>query len=94
MTALLAHQVLRRRSAARLSGWVAAFYPPGVLICGWSYAEQFALLCLLGAASLCRWPFAGGPQSLVVLGGMVRVGLLARDGDVSCAPRPSAFCFS
>jgi hypothetical protein len=46
--AALAHQVLRRRSAARLSGWIAAFYPPAIMLSGFSYTMnvvEFAILC-------------------------------------------------
>jgi len=52
MAAVLAHQVLRRRSAARLTGWIAAFYPPTVMLSAWSYAENVALFALLGAACI------------------------------------------
>ena len=74
--AILAHQVLRRRSAARLSGWVAAFYPPAIMLSGMSYTmnvTMFGLLCgtcfaILGwrvmekhaAGSLAAWFASGG----------------------------------
>jgi hypothetical protein len=48
MAAVLAHQVLRRRSAARMTGWIAAFYPPAVMISGWCYSENVTVLGLLG----------------------------------------------
>ena len=63
--AVLADLVLRRRSAARKAGWIAAFYPPAVMISGWCFSENvtmFALLCcvcfaLLGLRTLdeSRW---------------------------------------
>ncbi len=49
--AALAHQVLRRRSAARMTGWIAAFYPPAVMISGWCYAENVTMLALMGGVS-------------------------------------------
>lgn len=52
MVSLLAHQVLLRRSAARLAGWIAAFYPPMVLLSGWSYSVNATMLFLLGFSCL------------------------------------------
>ncbi len=44
--AALAHQVLRRCSAARATGWIAAFYPPAVILSGWCYSENVTMLAL------------------------------------------------
>jgi len=50
--AVLAHQVLRRRSAARLSGWVAAFYPPAIMLSGFSYTMNVVMLTMLCSTCL------------------------------------------
>ena len=89
MTALLAHQVLYRRSAARLTGWVAACYPSAVMVSGWSYPENFALLCLLSAASLTLTGFR-----LVVRNGWLALGAWFLSGCLlgsAILTRPSAF---
>jgi hypothetical protein len=52
MAAVLGHQILRRRSAARLSGWIAACYPPMVLLASKSYSMNVAMFFLLLFASL------------------------------------------
>jgi len=83
VAAALAHQMLRRRSAARMAGWIAAFYPPAVMLCGWCYSENvtmFALTCsvcfaVLGLRtvgknswwSLAAWFLCGGFLGLTML---------------------------
>jgi 4-amino-4-deoxy-L-arabinose transferase-like glycosyltransferase len=49
LAAVLAHQVLRRRSAARMAGWIAAFYSPAVMISGWCYSENVTLFAITGS---------------------------------------------
>ncbi len=62
--AVLAHQVLRRSSAARRSGWVAAFYPPAIMLSGFSYTMNAVMLAMLCSTSLALlawrcWPRPG-----------------------------------
>jgi hypothetical protein len=68
MAALLGHQVLRRRSTARLVGWIAAFYVPMALASNWCYSENAELLFLLTFSCLtiaaCRHVGKGGLASL------------------------------
>jgi hypothetical protein len=52
LAAILAHQTLRGNVAARWAGWIAAFYPPMVLLCGWSYADNVTMFFLLAFAIL------------------------------------------
>jgi hypothetical protein len=65
LAAILAHQILLLRSSARLAGWIAAFYPPMVLLSPRSFSMNVTQFFLLGFASLaiaaCR---AGGKNPL------------------------------
>ena len=47
MIALLSGRVLKDPRAARLSGWIAAFYPPDVMMAGQTYTQHLAAFCLL-----------------------------------------------
>jgi hypothetical protein len=83
MAALLGHQVLKKRSTARLVGWIAAFYPLMTLLSGWCYSQNTAMLFLLGFgylaisawrnrrngafAPLVRWFAAGCSLGLAIL---------------------------
>jgi hypothetical protein len=68
MAAVLAHLVLRKRSVARLAGWIAVAYPPMVLLSGWSHTDNVAMFCLLVFSSLAivawRSCLKGGRMSL------------------------------
>ncbi len=52
MAAVLGHLVLRKRSTARWVGWIAAAYPPMILLSAWSYTSNVALFCVLVFSSL------------------------------------------
>jgi hypothetical protein len=52
LAAVLAHQVLRRRSTARLAGWIAALYPPMILQSPWSYSQNTTAFFLLAFSIL------------------------------------------
>lgn len=47
MVGLLSGKVLKDPRAVRLSGWIAAFYPPDVMMAGQTYSQHLATLCLL-----------------------------------------------
>jgi len=47
----LAFTVLPDSRAARLTGWIAACYPPAIMMSGQPYAQQLAMLCLVVIAS-------------------------------------------
>lgn len=64
LAAILAHQTLRGNSAARLAGWIAAFYPPMVLLSGWSYADNVTMFFLLAFAILAIAAHREGRQSI------------------------------
>lgn len=83
LIALLAHRLLRQQSAARIAGWIAAFYPPAVLLSPWSYAQNVAQFFLLASAcvaigamqrpwkgnltQLARWLVAGAFLGFAIL---------------------------
>jgi 4-amino-4-deoxy-L-arabinose transferase-like glycosyltransferase len=50
MIARLSAKVLRDQHAARLGGWIAAFYPAEVMMAGQTYSQPLAMLCLLCVA--------------------------------------------
>jgi hypothetical protein len=52
MAAVLAHQTLRRQATARLTGWLAAFYPPMIIIADRAFADSATMLFLLALAVL------------------------------------------
>ncbi|MFZ1937373.1 MAG: hypothetical protein WCB27_19580 [Thermoguttaceae bacterium] len=52
MAAVLGHIVLRKRSAARLTGWIAVVYPPMVMLSGCSYTNNVTMLSMLLFSSL------------------------------------------
>jgi hypothetical protein len=88
--AAIAHQVLRRSSAARLSGWVAALYPPAVMLSAFSYSMNvvmFAMLCCAYFALLaCRTFKSNGGFSLgawFLSGGFLGFAVLTRPSSVS-----------
>ncbi len=88
--AALAHQVLRRRPAARLSGWVAALYPPAIMLSGFSYSMNvvmFAMLCCTNFALVaCRTSEMNGGLSLgawFLSGGFLGFAILTRPSSVS-----------
>ena len=90
VVAAIAHRVLRRRSAARLSGWVAAFYPPAIMLSGFSYSMNvvmFAMLCCTYFALLaCRSFEKNGGLSLgawFLSGGSLGFAILTRPSSVS-----------
>ncbi len=90
MVAALAHQLLRRRSAARRSGWVAALYPPAVMLSGFSYSmnvTMFAMLCSTYFALLaCRTCAKNGWLSLgawFLSGGFLGFAVLTRPSSAS-----------
>jgi 4-amino-4-deoxy-L-arabinose transferase-like glycosyltransferase len=49
LASLLTREVAGER-AARSAGWIAALYPPAVLLCGQTYAQHLASLCLAATA--------------------------------------------
>jgi hypothetical protein len=63
LAAILAHQTLRGKFAARAAGWIAAFYPPMVLLSGWTYADNVTMFFLLAFATLAIAACRDGQQN-------------------------------
>jgi len=52
LVAIIAHSVFTRNRSARIAGWLAAAYPPAVMLSGWAYAHNLAMLFLLSSCLL------------------------------------------
>jgi 4-amino-4-deoxy-L-arabinose transferase-like glycosyltransferase len=85
-TALLARDLSGRR-AQRIAGWIAAMYAPSVLLCGQTYAQHLAALCLAAVAWL-GWRAArqGRLVLFAATGAALGLGCLTRPSMVSVAP--------
>lgn len=85
-TALLARELAGSR-AQRIAGWIAAAYAPSVLLCGQTYAQHLAALCLAAVAWF-GWRAAreGRLVSFAATGAALGLGCLTRPSMVSVAP--------
>jgi 4-amino-4-deoxy-L-arabinose transferase-like glycosyltransferase len=86
LTALLARALAGRR-AARVAGWVGALYAPSVLLCGQTYSQHLASLCLVAVAYFGLR--AGRERRLVffaLTGAALGLGCLTRPSMASVVP--------
>jgi 4-amino-4-deoxy-L-arabinose transferase-like glycosyltransferase len=86
LSAALARELAGMR-AARVAGWIAALYPPSVLLCGQTYSQHLAALCLaalayFGMRALRRRTFADFAAAGAALG----LGCLTRPSTASVVP--------
>jgi len=73
--------------AARAAGWIMALYPPSVLLCGQTYAQHLAALCLAGIAYAgLRAARTGHLPSFAATGVAFGLGYLTRPSMISVAP--------
>jgi hypothetical protein len=77
----------RADRSARIAGWIAALYPPSVLLCGQTYAQHLASLCLAALAYFglrcAREPRAA---SFAAAGAALGFGCLTRPSMASVLP--------
>jgi 4-amino-4-deoxy-L-arabinose transferase-like glycosyltransferase len=86
LTAGVARELAGKR-AARLAGWIAALYPPAVLLAGQTYAQHLAALCLAAAAyASLRAVRTGKMAHFAATGLALGVGCLTRPSMLSVAP--------
>jgi 4-amino-4-deoxy-L-arabinose transferase-like glycosyltransferase len=70
LCAAVGAEVTRNPAAGRLSGWIAALYPPDVLMAGQTYAHALTQLCLLAMAQCLLVGYRRGDRRLFALGGV------------------------
>ncbi|MGH7270187.1 MAG: ArnT family glycosyltransferase [Polyangiaceae bacterium] len=86
ITTLIARELADER-AARCAGWTAALYPPSVMLCGQTYAQHLAALCL-GVIALFGLRAARDPRPhLFAWTGLAAgLGILTRPSMTSVVP--------
>ncbi len=85
-SALLAGELAGER-ARRAAGWLAALYAPSVLLCGQTYAQHLAALCLAALAYFgLRAAREGRPLMFALAGIALGVGTLTRPSMGSLVP--------
>jgi 4-amino-4-deoxy-L-arabinose transferase-like glycosyltransferase len=86
LTARIARDLAGAR-AGNAAGWIAALYAPSVLLCGQSYAQHLAALCLAATAFYgLRAARDGGPLVFVAAGVALGLGILTRPSMGSVVP--------
>lgn len=86
LTALVACE-LGGAPAGRAAGWIAAGYAPSVLLCGQTYSQHLAALCLVGLAYFGLRAIRTGRVGLFLgAGTALGVGCLTRPSMVSVVP--------
>ncbi|HXN32329.1 MAG TPA: glycosyltransferase family 39 protein, partial [Polyangiaceae bacterium] len=86
LSALLARE-LAGAAVGKTAGWIAAFYAPSVLLCGQTYAQHLAALCLAAVAYFGLRALRERRIALfVATGAALGVGCLTRPSMASVAP--------
>lgn len=86
LTTLVARELGGPR-VARVAGWIAAVYPPSVLLSGQTYSQHLAALCLVAVAYFGLRAFRGASLSSAVAAGLaLGMGCLTRPSMVSVVP--------
>jgi len=87
LTVLLARQVLKDDRSVRFAGWIAALYPPSILMSGQPYSQPLASVAILLTVYLVWRGWKEGRVLLFVLGGAaLGVGILTRSSMASVVP--------
>lgn len=92
MVGLVSRQVLRNLRASRIAGWIAALYPPDVMMSGQTFAYPLTALCLLSTVYCLLEGYKGGKLRWFLLAGgamgwgvLTRPSILAVLGAFPCA---------
>lgn len=87
ITVLLARRVLNDERSVRLTGWVAALYPPSILMSGQPYSQPLASVALLLAVYWIWRAWKENRIGLFLLGGIaLGIGTLTRSSMLSMLP--------
>jgi 4-amino-4-deoxy-L-arabinose transferase-like glycosyltransferase len=86
IVALIARELAGER-AARIAAWIAALYPPSVLLCGQTYAQHLAAFCV-AAVAYCglRGLRERRPVLFAISGCALGLGCITRPSMVSLVP--------
>ncbi len=86
LIAIIAHRLLLFSSAARLAGWLAAFYPPAIMLVNWAYSQNVAECFLLSSAALLLAAFGDRSRSMLRRWGLCFLAGLAMGGAILTRP--------
>lgn len=87
LTVLLSRQVLKDDRSVRFAGWIAALYPPSILMSGQPYSQPLASVAILLTVYLAWRGWKEGRVLLFALSGVaLGVGILTRSSMLSLVP--------